>query len=250
MPGKGKKRRNRKGKKKNVSQEKEATMTPSSIDDSSDVATAKDNSEFDLEAMESMVKTLLDEADKETEGHEQQKYESDSSSDDQEEEEEVDSGVDNETESQDEDEDSVHSVDSEDFVEDYEEEEESESEFETTDESSSSVGQKEDEVLEEGEERCSLDLRNLLATNPHQVNPRLLYQQQKSVSTNKEEDSTTICINGAKIANDEYLLQKASDGCSQLLSGLWKLETEKSDAGPMAILPKFCDVVIPRELVS
>ena len=65
-----------------------------------------------------------------------------------------------------------------------------------------------------------------------------------------DEELPTILVSGAKMANDEYLLQKASEGCSQLLSGLWKLETEKSDAGPMAILPKYCDIVTPRELVS
>jgi len=44
------------------------------------------------------------------------------------------------------------------------------------------------------------------------------------------------------------LLKKASEGCSQLLKGLWQLETEKTDAGPLAVLPSYFVNKTPREL--
>lgn len=98
----------------------------------------------------------------------------------------------------------------------------------------------------EGEEKCSLDLRNLTAINSHQVNHRLLYTEK----SNEEDEAITICVNGMMKANDDYLMQKANEGCSQLLAGLWNLDTEKTDAGPMAVLPTYFEIITPRELVS
>jgi regulator of ribosome biosynthesis len=43
-------------------------------------------------------------------------------------------------------------------------------------------------------------------------------------------------------------LEKATEGCSQLLSGLWKLETEKTSVGPLATLPSYFEYKTPREL--
>jgi hypothetical protein len=102
------------------------------------------------------------------------------------------------------------------------------------------------DTIVEGEETCSLDLRNLLATNSHQVNHRLLYKQ----TSTDEDEEISICVNGLTKANEEYLLQKASEGCSQILEGLWSLETEKTDVGPMATLPKYSTIATPRELVG
>ena len=133
------------------------------------------------------------------------------------------------------------------------EENDDESEEEDADvmegEEEDNVGVIEDNEDEEipmgGEEKCNVDLKNLLAFNTHQVNHRALYK--KSSVT---DESTEIFADGMKIANEDHLLQKASEGCTQLLAGLWKLETERTDAGPRAILPSYYETVTPRELVS
>lgn len=103
----------------------------------------------------------------------------------------------------------------------------------------------EDDTMMDGEEHYALDLRNLLAINSHQVNYRALYQQKKSEAT---ESNLTITTKGYQDANEEHLLKKASEGCSQLLKGLWELETEKTDAGPLAVLPSYFVNKTPREL--
>jgi hypothetical protein len=97
-----------------------------------------------------------------------------------------------------------------------------------------------------GDEKCTLDLRNLLAFNSHQVNYRTLYSQ----SDKEEESNLTIDVEGSKKANEAHLLQLASEGCTQLLAGLWELETEKTDVGLMAILPSYFETITPRALVS
>lgn len=148
--------------------------------------------------------------------------------------------------------------------EDASEDEESDQDDESTEESDDESEEEDEEVMEEeedsagvveddedeeipmgGEEKCNVDLKNLLAFNTHQVNHRTLYK--KSSVT---DESTEIFVDGMKIANEDHLLQKASEGCTQLLAGLWKLETERTDAGPRAILPSYYETVTPRELVS
>lgn len=148
--------------------------------------------------------------------------------------------------------------------EDASEDEESDQDDESIEESDDESEEEDEEVMEEeedsagvveddedeeipmgGEEKCNVDLKNLLAFNTHQVNHRTLYK--KSSVTN---ESTEIFVDGMKIANEDHLLQKASEGCTQLLAGLWKLETERTDAGPRAILPSYYETVTPRELVS
>ena len=118
-------------------------------------------------------------------------------------------------------------------------------ELESDEEGESIDGDVEDETIE-GDEKCNIDLRNLLAFNSHQLNHKKLYKR----NSNQHGEETTISTNGMKLADDSFLLGKASAGCSQLLAGLWKLETEKTDAGPMAILPSYFETVTPRELVS
>ena len=148
--------------------------------------------------------------------------------------------------------------------EDASEDEESDQDDESIEESDDESEEEDEEVMEEeedsagvveddedeeipmgGEEKCNVDLKNLLAFNTHQVNHRTLYK--KSSVT---DESTEIFVDGMKIANEDHLLQKASEGCTQLLAGLWKLETERTDAGPRAILPSYYETVTPRELVS
>jgi hypothetical protein len=114
-----------------------------------------------------------------------------------------------------------------------------------------SVDQSEEEKEDEDDalgddEKCNIDLRNLLAFNTHQMNHKALYKKKGK----SEIEETTILVDGAKIANEDFLLEKASNCCTQLLAKLWKLETEKTDVGPMAILPSYFETVTPRELVS
>lgn len=103
-----------------------------------------------------------------------------------------------------------------------------------------------DKSVMNGTEKCEMDLRNLTAFNTHQINHSALYSKQ-CVSS---EEKVTIPVNGNKVANEGYLLEKAMEGCSQLLSGLWTLDTEKTDAGPLAVLPSYFQTVTPRALVS
>ena len=200
------------------------------------------HNEFDLEAMERMLaeEDKDDDDDKEEEQNGVEQNDSDKEEDDEEEDDD-DEGDESGTEEESED--------------DREEEAEAEAESDNDEEQiKTNNNNRENQSITEGNENCTLDLRNLLAINPHQLNLRFLYKQpnkQKSKNDEDKEDiTTTICIDGAVKANEDYLLQKASEGCSQLLAGLWGLETEKSDAGPMAILPTYCEVVTPRELVS
>lgn len=98
----------------------------------------------------------------------------------------------------------------------------------------------------ESNEPCSFDIRNLLAMNTHGVNEAKLYQKKKK---QQDEDLVTIAPdNLPALVNEEYLLEKAVDGCSQLLSVLWQLPVERSDAGPLGTLPKFDELPLPRSL--
>jgi len=177
--------------------------------------------EVDLETMERMLK----DSDSEEEASDQELVEEEAS-----EEEESDDDAVLEEESDDDDDDD----DDDDVVEEEEAEESSEGE------------EMEVDIRKGGDEKINIDLRNLLAFNSHQVNHQALYQKQSK----NIDDQTTICAEGAKIANEDHLLEKAAEGCAQLLTGLWKLETEKTDAGPMATLPSYFETVTPRELVS
>ena len=96
-------------------------------------------------------------------------------------------------------------------------------------------------------EPCSFDLRNLLAMNSHGVNESKLYA---SKSTDHDGDRITIPTENQHLltVNEEYLLEKATDGCAQLLSVLWQLPVERSDAGPLGTLPKFDELPLPRSL--
>lgn len=96
-----------------------------------------------------------------------------------------------------------------------------------------------------GDEKCTLDLRNLLAINSHQVNYKILYNTSKGEA---EESKITIDVDGTKKVNEAHLLQLANEGCAQLLAGLWQLDTEKTDVGPMATLPSYYEIVTPRAL--
>ena len=125
------------------------------------------------------------------------------------------------------------------------------------DDSDASDDDKEREIYT-GEEGCTLDLRNLTAINSHQVNTQTLYKKSKKNSKKKQSSSdfddkmlaTIPPAEGAVKVNEEQLLETAREGCTQILKGLWSLDTERTDAGPLAVLPQMFEIKTPRELVS
>lgn len=140
--------------------------------------------------------------------------------------------------------------------------EENDNEDESEDASSSSVEREDDEEEESPSgdqgvnmadpslssgEACTFDLRNLVAINSHQVSSASLYKSSKKQI---EQDITIPPENLGVIVDEELLLEKASEGCTQLLGALWKLPIERSDAGPMVTLPGYFEMKIPRALVS
>lgn len=201
---------------------------------------------FDLETMEKM---LGNDDNSEEESGDDDSAAQDFMDDDGEEEEEGEGeDDDDQEENYDEPEEKVEELDSDDDEKQYEDEDDEEDT--DTEETDIALPNDSSDNIIEGDENCTLDLRNLLSINSHQVNHRLLYQQKAKDQSKDGDDVATICTTGMMKANEDYLLQKASEGCSQLLAGLWSLEKEKSEAGPMAVLPTYCQIVTPRELVS
>ncbi len=102
--------------------------------------------------------------------------------------------------------------------------------------------------VKSGPEHCNFDLRNMTALNSHQIPASILYSAKKT----KGEES--ICIpldNGHDLQVDsDFLLDRASSGCAQLIAAIWQLPTEASDAGPLATLPGYDEITIPRAMVS
>ena len=97
-------------------------------------------------------------------------------------------------------------------------------------------------------EYCTFDLRNLIAVNSHQIASNSLYLSQKT----RLEPRLTIPPDenqGCEV-DEAFLLEKATEGCGQLLHVLWQLRTDRSDAGPTAALPAHDEIKIPRSLVS
>ena len=96
------------------------------------------------------------------------------------------------------------------------------------------------------EEPCTFDLRNLFAISSYPIDSTKLYRRngnQKNASTKH------VIIPQSTVVNEEYLLQKSVEGCNQLITALWQLPVERSDAGPMVMLPTYDDSKIPRKLV-
>jgi hypothetical protein len=147
---------------------------------------------------------------------------------------------------------------------DEEEEEESgdeemEVEEEDDDENDESEEDDDDEEMEDDEpveikpmasatgEQCTFDLYNLLALNTHQVDIAKLYSKPKKSSI--DEDVTIPAENMPVTVDEAHLLEKATDGCMQLINALWQLPTERSDAGPLVVLPGYSESKLPRQLV-
>jgi Ribosome biogenesis regulatory protein (RRS1) len=99
-------------------------------------------------------------------------------------------------------------------------------------------------------EQYTFDLRNLLAVSNDQLPSNSLYTDK----TKRAVDESTISIpldSGHPLNVDEdYLLAKATAGCSELIRALWQLPTEQSDAGPLVKLPSYDEIRLPRALVS
>lgn len=135
----------------------------------------------------------------------------------------------------------------------------SENEEEGSPDSESSIGEEEmaEESAEEetssldnavatdlGDEKCSFDIRNLTAFDPHQVNAMSLYKSAKKNATTEDKETCTISTAGIENVNEEYLFEKANEGCSQLLQELWNLDVENA----VATLPSYSEIKIPRSL--
>ena len=117
-------------------------------------------------------------------------------------------------------------------------------------------------INSDNNEQCTFDLANLLAINTHQVNAAELYGKN-AVNSIKEihrewysmsEPTISASDNAATSqllppVNESLLLAKAAEGTTQLLRELWKLQTEKTDVGPLAKLPSV-ETKLPRSLVS
>ena len=104
-------------------------------------------------------------------------------------------------------------------------------------------------------DQYTFDLRKLLAINSDQIPRSALYrnsdkqQEKKSASDGK---SITIPLDESQglTVNEDFLLSKATEGCTELIKALWQLPTEQSDAGPLVTLPGYDDIRLPRALVS
>jgi regulator of ribosome biosynthesis len=93
-----------------------------------------------------------------------------------------------------------------------------------------------------GSEECSFDLKNLVAVNSHPLQESELFRSKK-----KKDEKRTIDTASSSL-NEDYLLEKATEGCAQLIEALWQLPTERSDAGPLMSLPTYDVLEIPRAL--
>jgi hypothetical protein len=139
-----------------------------------------------------------------------------------------------------------NSEDSSGSEEDEAESDDDEEEEEEQEEQEQSRGRIESQLLACGEQ-CTFDLRNLVAVNSNQLNAGSLYSSKKSA----RESDITIPLEDNRIqVDEEHLLEKARDGCAQLISAIWQLPTEQSDAGPLVTLPSYFEIKIPRVLVS
>ena len=101
-------------------------------------------------------------------------------------------------------------------------------------------------------ESYTFDLRNMLAINTDQLEIAALYKGPKKNKTKDRELEIPLDpVHGASLeVNEDYLLSKATDGCTKLIQCLWDLPTEASDAGPLATLPTYDEVRLPRAMVS
>ena len=109
-------------------------------------------------------------------------------------------------------------------------------------------------------EPYTFDLRNMLAISTDQLLIGSLYdtkntKKNKTANNNKSEEEIPLDpkYNRGNLSvqiDEEYLLSKATVGCTQLVRALWQLPTEQSDAGPLITLPTYDEIKLPRAMVS
>ena len=100
-------------------------------------------------------------------------------------------------------------------------------------------------------EAYTFDLRNMLAINTDQLAIGSFYDSKKTKSRKFNNLEIPLDpIRGKSLeVNEDYLLSKATDGCSELIRSLWELPTESSDAGPLVTLPTYDEIRLPRAMV-
>ncbi len=100
-------------------------------------------------------------------------------------------------------------------------------------------------------EAYTFDLRNMLAINTDQLAIGTFYDTKKSKDANENNIEIPLDpVRGKSLGvNEEYLLSKATDGCTKLIQSLWTLPTEMSDAGPLVTLPTYDEIRLPRAMV-
>jgi hypothetical protein len=98
-------------------------------------------------------------------------------------------------------------------------------------------------------EQCAFDLRNMIAVNSHQIKASSLYSSKKKSDAERNITIPLDCDHGLDL-DENFLLDRASTSCTQLVQALWQLPTERSDAGPLVSLPGYDEIKIPRALVS
>jgi len=84
--------------------------------------------------------------------------------------------------------------------------------------------------------------------NAHQINTTKLYQKKRNSQSTRNDPTTIALPDQFPVVNEDYLLEKALDGCGQLVGALWQLPKEKSDVGTMVQLPSFDASRVPRAL--
>jgi hypothetical protein len=109
-------------------------------------------------------------------------------------------------------------------------------------------------------EPYTFDLRNMLAISTDQLLIGSLYdtkdtKKNKAANNYKSEEEIPLDpkYNRGNLSvqiDEEYLLSKATVGCTQLVRALWQLPTEQSDAGPLITLPTYDEIKLPRAMVS
>ena len=136
-------------------------------------------------------------------------------------------------------------------VSDDDDEESSEEEEESEEEDASTSSSEEASPANDNPsgESCSFALPDLVSFNTHQMNPAQLYNKP---SSSPHYGSCTIA--SSLVVNEDVLMNKAIGGARQLLTELWKLDSERVEGGfVMARLPSRSGrdgYVLPRMLVS
>ena len=158
---------------------------------------------------------------------------------------------DEEEEDDDDDEEDDEEEEANDDEDDDEEEEEEEDDAEKARQQQKVANAGNKFVIPGTEEPCTFDLRNLLAMSSYPIDSTQLYSKKGSSSKILATDAQTknIILPQSSSVNEDYLLQKSVEGCNQMIAALWQLPVERSDAGPMVMLPTYDESKIPRKLV-